>query len=349
MALLVGLSLGGGCAGGEGAGGQGGAGPGGGAGTLGVAGASGAAGTSAGGAVRTAGATASGGATGVGGAAGTAAAGTGGVAGAGGAAGSAGGSGGGSAGGSGGGSAGGSGGSAGGVAGSGGAAGTTGAGAGTIVPLYTYPTDASWAAIVVAKQAHPTVHVVAIVNPNSGPGASKASAFTTGIGKLVAANIQVIGYVATGYAGHPVASMEALIDQWKAFYPQLGGIFFDEQSDLASDVAYYRTLSQYAKAQGLAYTVGNPGTDTAESFVGALDTMLIYESKGLPAVSKLAGWHAKYAPSNFGVIPYGTTFDATFVRDARKSVGYIYLQNDDLPNPWDTLPAYFGELLAALE
>jgi hypothetical protein len=224
-----------------------------------------------------------------------------------------------------------------------------GGAAGTIVPLYTYPDDPSWAAIVTARKAHPSVRVVAIVNPDNGPGASKDAAFTTGIAKLQAGNIQVIGYVATGYASHSLASMQAEIDEWKTFYPQIEGIFFDEQSDQAADVPYYRTLSQYAKARGLTYTVGNPGADTAEAFVGALDTMLIYESKGLPAPSKLAGWHTKYAVTNFGVIPYGTPFDAAFVQQARQYVGYLYLQNDDLPNPWDTLPPYFGDLLAALE
>jgi hypothetical protein len=225
-----------------------------------------------------------------------------------------------------------------------------GAGAGaTIVPLYTYPNDPSWAAIVTAHAAHPTVRVVAIVNPDNGPGAAKLGAFTTGIGKLVAAGIDVIGYVATGYAAKSAASVEAEIDAWRSFYPQVSGIFFDEQSDDAADVAYYRARSQYAKARGLAYTVGNPGTDTAEAYIGALDTMLIYESKGLPTVSKLGGWHAKYAPLNFGVIPYGAALDAAFVRDARRFVGFVYVQNDDLPNPWDTLPPFFGDLLAALE
>jgi hypothetical protein len=221
--------------------------------------------------------------------------------------------------------------------------------AGTIVPLYTDPGDSSWTAIVVAKLAHPRVRVVAIVNPNSGPGSSRSAAYTAGIAKLIAAGIQVIGYVATGYASHSAASMEAEIDTWRTFYPALGGIFFDEQSNKAADVAYYKTLSDYAKAHGLAYTVGNPGTDTAEAYIGALDTMLIYESKGLPDLAKLGGWHAMYAPENFGVIPYGAAFDATFVAAARKLVAFVYIQNDDLPNPWDTLPPFFDELLAALE
>jgi hypothetical protein len=77
--------------------------------------------------------------------------------------------------------------------------------------------------------------------------------------------------------------------------------------------------------------------------------MLIYESNGVPSVSQMAGWHAKYPKSNFGVIPYATPMNASFVATARQYVGFIYLQNDNLPNPWDSLPSYFPDLLTALE
>ena len=41
--------------------------------------------------------------------------------------------------------------------------------------------------------------------------------------------------------------------------------------------------------------------------------------------------------------------DSTFVKQARQYVQYVYLTNDDLPNPWDSLTSYFASLLAALE
>ena len=64
----------------------------------------------------------------------------------------------------------------------------------------------------------------------------------------------------------------------------------------------------------------------------------------------MAGWHTKYPKTNFGIIPYKVSaMDASFVATARAYVGYIYLQSDDLPNPWDSLPSYFADLLAALE
>jgi hypothetical protein len=142
--------------------------------------------------------------------------------------------------------------------------------------------------------------------------------------------------------------MEAQIDTWKSFYPTVQGIFFDEQSNSTSDVAHYQTLSQYAKSKGFTYTVGNPGTDVPAAYIGAVDTMLIYESDGLPSISSLQAWSA-YAPSNFGIIPYKCSMDAAFVKQARQYVRYVYLQSDDLPNPWDSLTTFFGDLLAALE
>ena len=197
--------------------------------------------------------------------------------------------------------------------------------------------------------AHPTVHVVAIVNPSDGPGSSKSSSYTSGIAALQAAHIEVIGYVATGYGKNPIATMESQMDQWKSFYPTLQGIFFDEQSNSTSDVAHYQTLSQYAKSKGLSYTVGNPGTDVPAAYIGAFDTMLIYESDGLPSVSSLSQW-SSYAPGNFGIIPYNVSaMNSTFVKQARQYVGYVYLQNDDVPNPWDSLSSYFSDLLTALE
>jgi len=221
---------------------------------------------------------------------------------------------------------------------------------GTIVPLYTYPTHASWNTIVQAKQAHPSVPVVAIVNSNNGPGSSQDPSYTTGIDKLVTAGILVIGYVYTSYAARPQATVKSDMDAWKSWYPKIGGIFFDEQSNTAGGESYYSSLSSYAKSKGMSFTVGNPGTDTVASYVGTVDAILIYESAGLPSIASLQGWHAQHDKKNFGIIPYAVAaLDASFVASARQHVGYIYITDDTLPNPWDSLPAYFGALVTDLD
>jgi hypothetical protein len=42
------------------------------------------------------------------------------------------------------------------------------------------------------------------------------------------------------------------------------------------------------------------------------------------------------------------SLDTTFVASAKQRVGYVYLQSDNLPNPWDSVPSYFGDLVSAL-
>ena len=218
------------------------------------------------------------------------------------------------------------------------------------MPLYSYPDDPSWNAIIAAKAAHPTVTVQAIINPDSGPGQSADALFAQGISSLAGAGIVVLGYVATTYAAKPAADAHAEIDAYQAWYPDLSGIFFDEMESSAGSEAYYSELTAYAKGLGFTLTVGNPGTDVAASYVGTVDTMFIYESAGLPDVASLGGWHTGYDPRNFGIIPYAVpSLDGAFVAQARANVGFVYLTGDDLPNPWDTLPAYFSDLLAALE
>jgi hypothetical protein len=158
-----------------------------------------------------------------------------------------------------------------------------------------------------------------------------------------------MGYVRTGYASRAQADVETDVDHWQAWYPQIQGIFFDEEAYRDGSDTYYRTVSAYAKLKGLSFTVGNPGVDSSPSYVGACDVTLIYESLGVPSMDKLQGWHSNYARTYFGIIPYGTQLDHTFVKAARSYVGYIYLNSDQLPNPWDSVASYFPDLLADLE
>jgi len=221
---------------------------------------------------------------------------------------------------------------------------------GTIIPLYTYPTDASWDRVVAAKQAHPTVPVLAVVNPNNGPGATLSADYATGIAKLTAAGVKVIGYVHTSWANRPAAELQNEMQQWRTWYPGVSGVFFDEMANVVGHEAYYSSLSANARTAGFDFTIGNPGADTSEGYVGSVDVILIYENAGVPPVTEVGGWHASHARSNFGVIPYGvSSLDAAFVAAARPTVGYVYLQSGAMPNPWNSVPAYLSDLVGALQ
>ena len=70
---------------------------------------------------------------------------------------------------------------------------------GIVVPLYTYPTDSSWSSLISVKDSYPSVPIIAIINPDNGPGSSKDSNYVSGIAKLQASGIVVLGYVYTNY------------------------------------------------------------------------------------------------------------------------------------------------------
>ncbi len=218
---------------------------------------------------------------------------------------------------------------------------------GVIIPLYSFP-DASWDEVRNIKNANPDVPFLVIINPHNGPGSEYNSYYYSGIKNFQSAEITVIGYVNTEYATKKIVDVFADIDSYKTWYT-LDGIFFDEMSNVPGNESYYKNLDDYAKSQGFVLTVGNPGHDTLPSYVGTLDNLLIYENSGLPNFFLLGGWHENYDESNFSILVYGLdSLNQSFVKYAANYVDYIYLTNDHLPNPWDTIPPYFDNLVSTL-
>src|SRR3989454_3831957 len=222
---------------------------------------------------------------------------------------------------------------------------------GVVIPLYTYPTDGSWSASLQAKKAHPNVPIIAVINPGDGPGGSSDSNYVQGVKNFQAAGIIVIGYVATGYASHGMSDLDAQISRYKNWY-SVNGIFFDEMANNQGNENYYSTLNTYVKSLGMTYTMGNPGTTTLKSYVGTLDSIIIYESAGTPSLSYPASatFYPSYSKSNFGFLAYSVpSLDTSFETSASTYVQWLYITNDGLSNPWDTLPSYFMNEVAALD
>lgn len=219
---------------------------------------------------------------------------------------------------------------------------------GLLVPFYTYP-DKTWDLLVEARTSHPRVPIVAIVNPASGPGETPDPTYVAGIAKLRRSGVTVLGYVATSYGKKDVLRVNEEADRWKAWY-RVDGIFYDEMAYEPGSEAYYRGLGRYAQSQGLGLTVGNPGTGIPESYADSFDTIVIYEEAGLPALESLGGWHLNYGRRKWAILPHSVkTLDRTFVKEASRRVGLIGITDLAMPDPWEHLPTYFKELVAALD
>jgi len=220
-----------------------------------------------------------------------------------------------------------------------------------IVPLYAYPSDGTtWSALAAAAAAHPSVEVVAIVNPDSGPGQAADPAFTDGIAALQAAKIRVVGYVPTNYGMKTVATVNGDTDDYVAFYPGIDGIFFDEMSADPAHVSKYSAFGSHAQAVTGGLTIGNPGTGVTAGLLTTMERVVVFENPGLPSAMELDAATSGFGRDKFAILPYEVpTLDPGFVASALAHVRCVYITDDAEPNPWDSLPPYFDALLGALE
>jgi len=216
---------------------------------------------------------------------------------------------------------------------------------GVIIPLYAYPGQ-SWQTLAQTKEEYPSVPVIAVINPSNGPGTYQDPNFVSGIQLLQSAGITVIGYIPTDYGTVPISQVEQEIYTYSQFY-QLSGIFLDQMPSMSGYESYYSTLTSYAQSLGMPFTVGNPGTSIPVSYIGTVDNLIVYENAGMPSQTFLSG--LGYQASDFSVISYGdSSFDAGSVIAAASDVGYIFVTDGSLPDPYTTLGSYFSTLMATL-
>lgn len=219
--------------------------------------------------------------------------------------------------------------------------------AGVIVPLYIYP-GAAWTTLKTIRTNNPLEPIDAVANVANGPGTTSDPNYVRGIAQLQSVGIKVLGYAFTSYGSRSASNVKADIQKWRTWY-KVNGIFLDQMASVHGQETYYAGLTQYVRSLGMTTTVGNPGTDTVPSYVGTVDTIVIYESAGYPSLRFLDGWHDNYPSSNWAFISYSVaSLNSSLICGAAKHVGLMYVTNDGLPNPYDTLPPYLNQLVGLL-
>lgn len=162
-------------------------------------------------------------------------------------------------------------------------------GGGLIVPMYVYPHNgATWNPawedmIAISRDFGDLMDVLAIVNPNSGPGTAVDVAYARGIRKLQGGKATAIGYVPTGYGARTAAAIKADIDKWMALYPFVEGFFFDEVSTLLADLPKLTEAVDYARDMlpgGIM--AGNPGTWVENAIALTFDVCVEHEAPPWP-------------------------------------------------------------------
>lgn len=229
--------------------------------------------------------------------------------------------------------------------------------AGLLVPAYFYPSwgDAQanhWDELIATA---PRVPLVAILNPASGPGPRPIPDYARAVDSLRAAGGRAIGYVHTSYTQRPLQEVLAEVDAYYARYA-LDGIFFDETTgDTATaHLAYYRACGEHVqqRAPG-ALVVLNPGTDADQAYLQAASCLLLFENASASLLDwQPPAWVSPARTAQVAVLAYHlageAAMNAVLERALRAGAGWVYLTDDTLPNPWDSLPAFWEAQVRAL-
>ena len=231
---------------------------------------------------------------------------------------------------------------------------------GALVPAYFYPGTGGpggvgdgWAAMAAAAA---TIPVTAIFNPDSGPLPGPPDPnYVNALTNLENAGGKVVAYVYTDYGNISLATVEGQISTYITQYGRLiNGFFTDGMSTDPSVVPYYQALYSFVKGLSSSYDViGNPGTATNPSYLAAspptANTFLTYEGSAADYTSANTSMGASslYANTIYDQLTVeGMQADVAFA--AQHNVGYVYVTDQTLPNPYDQLPSYWDQEVAAI-
>ncbi len=224
---------------------------------------------------------------------------------------------------------------------------------GLLVPAYFDPaTDAAdWGRLAAAARQVP---VMAIMNPDDGPGRHRQADYVAVVAELHAAGGEVLGYVHTSYGKRSPDEVRAEIKDYRRWY-HVDGIFLDEMSSDGSraHLRYYGQLDRYVHhAMPGGRVVGNPGDNPAEAYVGVADELVLFENGfGYDSYTP-PPWQASFPASRFANIAYGVPSAALMRNDVTLAVsrhtGFVYVTDATLPNPYNRLPGYWTDLVAAV-
>lgn len=210
------------------------------------------------------------------------------------------------------------------------------------IPSYFYPGGSSlsyWQKII---NSTGSVGLV-VVNPSDGPGNNKDLNYSNIVSSLQSVGIKVVGYVYTNWGGRDINIVKSEVDKHFQWY-NLDGIFFDEASDLLEKVTYYQQLYNYVKqTYGTdKIVIINPGINTLEEYINTADIIVNFEDEYTKYINwQPSGWEYKYSPYRFWHLIINTPFENlenAINLSKERNAGWIYVTDDNLPNPWDTIP-----------
>jgi hypothetical protein len=250
------------------------------------------------------------------------------------------------------------------------------AGITALVPAYFYPGGSTLTYWDQLDQSAQTINLDVIVNPASGPGTTTDPNYLSAIENLNAtAHGKVFGYISSDFGSRPLADVESDIQAYLNLYGnRFAGFFIDQMSILPSTLSYYQSIYHYIKGLGPSYTViGNPGNPflngvSPNSFLSTANVLNIFEGPNIAPSPGAAGfdaypyglnWFLSYPSDRFSNVVFDVPADAgnpsqssAMLADLSKAIslnaGTVYFTDGTGSNPYDHLPSYWDQEVAAI-
>lgn len=241
-----------------------------------------------------------------------------------------------------------------------------------LVPAYFYPSSggSGWDVLAAAASTYPDLKISAILNPSNGIFTSAPARYVQAAQNFVAAGGQLLGYVYTNYGRGPrtLADVQTNVDRYLTLYGRdlISGIFVDEMSNKASDLAFYQALYRYIKDKDPSLrVVGNPGTIPATRMATVADALITFEGQALNFANydprRTGPWLYNLSNSRQGALVHNastcTAMQTALKRaaTAQANSGLVYITHrpydyaTNTGNPWASLPTYWTALLQSLQ
>ncbi|MFW5427281.1 MAG: spherulation-specific family 4 protein, partial [Methylophagaceae bacterium] len=224
---------------------------------------------------------------------------------------------------------------------------------------------------LIAATAIDNVEVSLIFNPSSGPGNSIDSNYVNSLGQGPLIDFKngggkVYGYIPTTFSLRNISDVKSDINKYyDTLYPGIvDGIFFDETSNNLANVGYYNEIKDTVKSyDSSALVISNPGTSftnnpsgqtqyTVTDYANSADVIVTFENSADEYINNYTApsWQSDFDNSHFAHIIFNqevwdpSIFELALARQA----GYIYITNDNLPNPYDSLADYWDQQFNAV-
>lgn len=210
------------------------------------------------------------------------------------------------------------------------------------IPAYGYPGTGVWESLLTLDGG-----ALVIMDPADGPGHSIDPRYSDVVAAAARRGLQVLGYITTEYGRRGAAAMEDEVERYREWYAP-SGIFLDQTPPSSSSNDAILAVVSRIRAYGMSLAI-NPGqpdidprdaaiADHVINFEGPYST---YRRSRFPDwVHDVAGgvfWHLVYEVDGARAM-----LDVAAMAAAAHA-GIVYITDATMPNPYERMPAYWGE------